>query len=185
MLIIKRGYKRKYQVGGSGIFSNLKDFFSGFISKKQVVDTALNIARSAGQKAGQKAIDFASSKLTPKSQQILSKLVSSIPPLAPQRATPQKALPQVTKPNLNNLIAGSGQGAIKIQDLINEQIKYVYEKLVALENSIFELKVKIDESIGFTPSCPPTFCNKIAPMRITVAVGGPFESRVLTHCNCC
>ena len=56
------------------VFSKLKDFLSGFISKKQVLDTALNIARSAGQKAGQKAIDFASSKLTPKSQQILSKL---------------------------------------------------------------------------------------------------------------
>jgi len=97
---------------------------SGFISKKQVVDTALNIARSAGQKAGQNAIDFASSKLTPKSQQILSKLVSSTPPLAPQEATPQKAqqvtpqkAQQVT-PNLNNLIAGSGQRAIKIQDLV-------------------------------------------------------------------
>jgi len=71
MIVIRRGYKRKYQVGGSGIFSELKDFLSGFISKKQVVDTALNIARSAGQKAGQKAIDLASSKLTPKSQQIL------------------------------------------------------------------------------------------------------------------
>jgi len=82
---------------------------SGFISKKQVVDTALNSARSAGQKAGQKAIDFASSKLTPKSQQILSKLVS-------EGATPQKAQ-QVTT-NLNNLIAGLGQSAIKIQDLV-------------------------------------------------------------------
>jgi len=79
MIVIRRGYKRKYQVGGSGIFSNLKDFLSGFISKKQVVDTALNIARSAGQKAGQKAIDFASSKLTPKSQQFLSKLVFNTP----------------------------------------------------------------------------------------------------------
>jgi len=112
MIVIRRGYKRKYQVGGSGIFSKLKDFFSGFINKKQVVDTALNIARRAGQKAGQKAIDFASSKLTPKSQQILSKLVSSTPPLAPQGVTPQKA------PNLNNLIAGSGQHVIKIQDLV-------------------------------------------------------------------
>jgi len=65
MIVIRRGYKRKYQVGGSGIFSKLKDFLSGFISKKQVVDTALNIARSAGQKAGHKAIAFASSKLTP------------------------------------------------------------------------------------------------------------------------
>jgi len=91
---------------------------SGFISKKQVVDTALNIARSAGQKAGRKAIDFASSKWTPKSQQISSKLVSSTPPLAPQGVTPQKALPQVTTPNSNNLIAGSGQRAIKIQDFV-------------------------------------------------------------------
>jgi len=110
---MKRGYKRKYQVGGSGIFSKLKDFLSGFISKKQVVDTALNNGRSAGQKTGQKAIDFASSKLTPKSQQILSKLVSS----TPQAATPQGAR-QMTTPNLNNLIAGSGQQAIKIQDLV-------------------------------------------------------------------
>ena len=116
MIVIKLGYQRKYQVGGSGIFSKLKDFLSGFISKKQVVDTALNIARSAGQKAGQKAIDFASSKLTPKSQQILSKLVSSTPPLTPQASTPEKA--QQVTPDLNNLIAGSGQRAIKIQDLV-------------------------------------------------------------------
>jgi len=73
------------------------------------VDTALNNARSAWQKAGQKAIDFASSKLTPKSQQILTKLVSSTPPLTPQGSQ------QVTTPNLNNLIAGSGQRAIKIR----------------------------------------------------------------------
>jgi len=90
MIIIKRGYQTKYQVSGSGIFSKLKDFLSGFISKKQVVDTALNNARSAGQKAGQKAIDFASSKLTPKSQQILSKLVPLTPLLTPQGAIPQK-----------------------------------------------------------------------------------------------
>ena len=108
MIVIRCGYKRNYQVGGSGIFSKLKDFLSGFISKNQVVDTALNIARSAGQKVGQKAIDFGSSKLTPKSHQILSKLVSSTPP-APQGATPQKE--QQVTPNLNNLIAGSGQRA--------------------------------------------------------------------------
>jgi len=111
MIVARRGYQRKYQVGGSGIFSKLKDFLSGFISRKQVVYTALNIARSAGQKTGQKAIDFASSKLIPKSQQISSKIVSSTPPLAPQGAQ------QVT-PNLNNLIAGSGQRAIKMQDIV-------------------------------------------------------------------
>jgi len=102
MIVIRHGYRRKYQVGGSVIFSKLKDFLSGFIRKKQVVDTALNIARSAGQKA----IDSASSKLTPKSQQILSKLVSSTPPLTSQATMPQEPQ-QVTTPNLNNFIAGS------------------------------------------------------------------------------
>jgi len=124
MIVMKRGYQRKYQVGSSGIFSKLKDFLSGYISKKQVVDNALNIARNAGQKAGQKAIDFASSKLAPKSQQILSKLVSSTPPLAPQGATPQKA--QQVTPNLKNLIAGSGQRAIKIQDLVRRLNRNTY-----------------------------------------------------------
>jgi len=81
----------------------------------------LNIARSAGQKAGQKAFDFASSKLTPKSQQIVSKFVSSTPPLEPQGATPQKAQ-QVTT-NMNNLIVGSGQRAVKIQDLARRLIR--------------------------------------------------------------
>jgi len=56
MNVIRSGYKRKYQVCGSGIFSKLKDLLSGFISKKQVVDTALNIARNAGQEAGQKLL---------------------------------------------------------------------------------------------------------------------------------
>jgi len=121
MLIIKRGYQRKYQVCGSGIFSKLKDFLSGFISKKQVVDTALNIARSAWQKAGQKAIDFPSSKLTPKSQQILLKLVSPEPSLAPQGSTPQKAQ-QVTS-NLNNLIAGSGSARSRFKTLSDGWIK--------------------------------------------------------------
>jgi len=69
-----------------------------------------------GKKAGQKAIDFARSKLTPKSQQILSRLVPSAPPLAPQATMPQGSQ-QVTT-NLNYLTAGSGQRAIKIQDLV-------------------------------------------------------------------
>ena len=112
MLTIKRGYQRKYQVGGSEIFSNLKDFLSRFISKKQVVDTALNFARSAGQKVVQKAI----AKLTPKSQQILSKLVATSQGATPPTTTATKG--STATANLNNLIAGSGQSAIKIQDLV-------------------------------------------------------------------
>jgi len=108
-------------------FFKAQRFLSKFISKKQVVDTTLNITRSAGQKVEQKAIDFASSKLTPKSQQILLKLVSS--PLATPQTT-QATKRSTATANLNNLIAGSGQSVIKIQDLLrrlNKQ-KIVYNK---------------------------------------------------------
>jgi len=89
---------------------------SKFISKKQVVDTALNIVTSAGQKAGEKAVEFANSKWTPKSQAIMSKLVSSQMTAPATVGSPATA--QAT-PNLNNLISGSGQQrAIKIQDLV-------------------------------------------------------------------
>jgi len=102
MIVIRRGYKRKYQVGSSGIFSKFKDFLSGFINKSKLLTPLWTLLELLG-----KRLD----KLTPKSQQILSKLVSSTPPLAP------KGSQQVTTPNLNNLIAGSGQRVIKIQDL--------------------------------------------------------------------
>ena len=108
--------KESIKSAALGFFPKLKDLQDSS-EKKQVVDTTLNIVRSAGQKAGQKAIDFASSKLTPKSQQILSKRVSSTHPLAPQGATPQKALPQVTTPNLNNLIPGSGSARSRFKTL--------------------------------------------------------------------
>jgi len=86
---------------------------SKFIRKKQVVDTALNVVRITGQKA----IDFASSKLTPNSQQILSKIVSSTPTqLSTSRVNKGKVTTLLT--NLNNLIAGLGQRAIKIQDIM-------------------------------------------------------------------
>jgi len=74
-----------------------------------------------GQKAGPKAI----AKLTPKSQQILSKLVARTP--ATQATT---VAATATTPSLSNLIAGSGQQqrqprgprdplpAIIIQDLV-------------------------------------------------------------------
>jgi len=56
MLVIRKGYKRKYQVGGSGIFSKLKDFLSGFISKKQVVDTALTLLEVLGKRLDKKLL---------------------------------------------------------------------------------------------------------------------------------
>lgn len=107
-----------YQNGVSGSFSNLGGvllkLLSENVNKKQIVDIALNIVKyageTAGQKVGRKAIDFASSKLSPKSKQILSKIT----------ATPTSITP------LNAPSTGSGtvtvltrrQNVIKIQDVV-------------------------------------------------------------------
>lgn len=60
--------------------STLRDFLLKFTSdsfnKKEIVDRALNIVKSTGQTAGLKAIGFASSKLSPKSKQIFSKITA-------------------------------------------------------------------------------------------------------------
>jgi len=120
MIITKHGYKRKYQSGGSGIFSKLNDCLSKFISKKQIVDTTLNVTRTAGQKVGQKATtavnDFVASKLTPKSQ-MLSKITTTPVKKAAQKTT-QETTQEIAR-NINNLIAWSGQ-AVKIKDLIGQ-----------------------------------------------------------------
>lgn len=63
----------------------------------------LKIVKSSGQTAGQKAIDFASSKLNPKSKQVLSKITASIQP-AMSTGTARAH--------------GNRQNAIKIQDLV-------------------------------------------------------------------
>jgi len=41
MIVIRRGYKRKYQVSGSRIFSKLKDFFCQDSSVRSKLSTPL------------------------------------------------------------------------------------------------------------------------------------------------
>ena len=113
MLIpINRGYKRKYAVGGAGIFSKLGDFLSRFITKKQVVDTALNLAKSAASSAGNKLAEKITTKLLPKSQEVLAKYS------APTKLTPksQEVLKKYSpSQNLNSLIDGS---SIRFEDFV-------------------------------------------------------------------
>ena len=56
MLITKRTYKKKYVIGGAGIFSSIGNFFARMFSsneEKQLASTALQ----AGTDIGMKAID--------------------------------------------------------------------------------------------------------------------------------
>jgi len=75
---------------------NLKIFFQNLSAKKQVIDTVLNIAKSASRKVGEKTLNAIASNLTPNSKQILSKNTTP-----PQRKSDSTRI-------INNLISGSG-----------------------------------------------------------------------------
>ena len=60
MLITKRTYKKKYVIGGVGIFGSIENFFVRIFSSnaaKQLASAALQAAKTAAKDIGMKAID--------------------------------------------------------------------------------------------------------------------------------
>ena len=60
MLITKRSYKKKYVIGGAGIFGSIENFFARMFlsnSAKQFASTALQAGKAAAKDIGMKAID--------------------------------------------------------------------------------------------------------------------------------
>ena len=60
MLITKRSYKRKYGIGGAGIFSSIGNFVARMFSSnaaKQLASTALLAGKTAAKDIGMKAVD--------------------------------------------------------------------------------------------------------------------------------
>ena len=59
MLITKRTYKKKYVIGGAGIFSFIGNFFAGMFSSnagKQLASTALQAGKTAAKDIGIKLL---------------------------------------------------------------------------------------------------------------------------------
>ena len=60
MLITKRTYKKKYVLGGAGIFDSIGNFLARVFSSnaaKQLASTALQAGKTAAKDIGKKAID--------------------------------------------------------------------------------------------------------------------------------
>ena len=60
MLITKRSYKKKYVIGGAGIFGSIGNFFARLLSSnaaKQLASTALQAGKTAAKDIRMKAID--------------------------------------------------------------------------------------------------------------------------------
>ena len=141
MLITKISYKKKYVIGGAGIFGSIVNFFRRMFSSnaaKQLASAALHAGKTAAKDNGMKAIDVgqtvaidAGKKLVEKAPKTLSTPKSHVVNImVPPEATTKKVNEVIAKyvdtsaVNLNKLIDGSSvnrpnvSNAIAIQDLV-------------------------------------------------------------------
>ena len=114
MIVAKRGFKKRYAYGGSGIFDTIASLLTRIFTSsaaKQIASSALDVGKSVAKEGAKKALEAGKSAaidvgkklvtkaLTPKSKKILQKYT------------------QTTTQDINTLIDGS---AVEIQDLVKK-----------------------------------------------------------------
>ena len=115
MIVFKRGFKKRYQYGGSGIFDTIASLLTRIFTSgvaKQITSSAMDVGKSIA-KGAKKALEvgkntatdigkkLVTKALTPKSKKILHKYTTSKP----------------ATQDINSLIDGS---AIAVQDLVRK-----------------------------------------------------------------
>ena len=112
MIVAKRGFKRGYRYGGSGIFDTIASLFTSGAAK-QIASSAMDVGKSVAKEGAKKALEVGKSAatdigkklvtkaLTPKSKKILHKYTT----------------PKPATQDINTLIDGS---AIAVQDLVRK-----------------------------------------------------------------
>lgn len=143
----RRRYKKRYVIGGSGIFDTVANFFKRLVvsdTAKQIASKAMSAGKDVAKEIGKKAVDVgktvaidAGAKLVDKVvKKLLAPKLSKIPaPVTLSRknkdvltrlindASVNKVVVDDEAPtsNINNLMMGSGGGgAISIQDLVQK-----------------------------------------------------------------
>ena len=118
MIVAKRGFKKRYAYGGSGIIDTIANLLTRIFTSsaaKQIMSAALDVGKSVAKEGAKKALDVGKSAavdvgkklvvkaLTPKSKKILQKYTTPTTQPATQ--------------DINTLIDGS---AVEIQDLVKK-----------------------------------------------------------------
>ena len=113
MIVAKRGFKKRYAFGGSGIFDTIANLLTRIFTSsaaKQIASSTLDVGKSVAKEGAKKALDVGKSAavdvgakaLTPKSKKILQKYM-------------EPTTQSTTRDN--TLIDGS---VIEIQDLVKK-----------------------------------------------------------------
>ena len=102
MLITKRSYKKKYVIGGAGIFGSIGNFFTRMFSSnaaKQLASAALQAGKTAEKDIGMKAIDVSKTVAIDAGKKLVEKAAKRLTTPKPQVANVIVPSKEITKKN--------------------------------------------------------------------------------------
>ena len=100
MQITKRSYKKKYVIGGAGIFSSIGNFFARmFLSNaaKQLASAALQAGKTAAKDIGMRAIDVGKTVAIDAGKKLVEKAAKRLTAPKPQVANVIVPPEEITK----------------------------------------------------------------------------------------
>ena len=114
MIVVNRGFKKRYAYGGSGIIdtsANLLTKIFTISAAKQIASSALDVGKSVAKEGAKKALEVGKSTAVDVGKKLVTKA------LTPKSKKILQKYTQPTTQDINTLIDGS---AIGIQDLVKK-----------------------------------------------------------------
>ena len=116
MIVAKRGFKKRYAYGGSGIFDTIASLLTRIFTSsaaKQIASSALDVGKSVAKEGAKKALEAGKSAATDVGKKLVTKALTPKSKKILQKYTTAKPATQ----DINTLIDGS---AVEIQDLVKK-----------------------------------------------------------------
>ena len=116
MIVAKRGFKKRYAYGGSGIFDTIASLLTRIFTSgaaKQIASSAMDVGKSVAKEGAKKALEVGKSVATDVGKKLVTKALTPKSKKILQKYTTTKPATQ----DINTLIDGS---AIAVQELVRK-----------------------------------------------------------------
>ena len=116
IIITKRGFKKRYAYGGSGISDTIASLLMRIFTSsaaKQIASSAMDVGKSVAKEGAKKALEAGKSAATDVGKKLVAKALTPKSKKILQKYTTAKPATQ----DINTLIGGS---AVEIQDLVKK-----------------------------------------------------------------
>ena len=135
MLKTKRTYKKKYVIGGAGIFGSIGNLFARLLSSnaaKQLASTALHAGKTAAKDIGMKAIDVGKTVAIDADKKLVEKVAKRL-------TTPKSKVANVVVPQIANVLVPPEEIIKKENEVI---AKFDYTSAINLNKLIDGSSIK-------------------------------------------